>query len=232
MKLAIAPNPEMQLFSDLAESILTHSKVPVLILLSSELNDVYDYFLKNIDTFLQYAKELQLKDFSYLTFSHTDQKFYEENNDLALDFTHFKDNGLIEKFMLLGANFIEMNSSIENYNQKLKDIWDQNYKISLSSIGNKGQTLGIDIDEDEQKYLEKYPFPDLVAQIKNGNEVISTFTPFAIKQMNEALVYIKGNENKDVLSELLYGDKQEWELPAKIYKCIENAKIYTDISLL
>lgn len=108
------------------------------------------------------------------------------------------------------------------FNQILKEeLKKYSYKIGLFGIGADGHTAGI-LPESEAVNS-----PDLAYTYKTEKFERITITPKLIIELNEAVVYAKGEEKWKTLEELQY-DKDIHKKPAQILKVVPLLTMFTD----
>ena len=240
MKLAYSVQPEIAVFNDLSQLIISRKSVPVtLFLCGGSAIKIYQYFSDKFDAFLALAKTVSVTDFSYLTISLTDDRWFKDLNNENINSAVIKKTGLITKFEKYGASFIPMTNSIEikddvnNFNNIMIKHFNEDYKILIGGVGLDGHTCGIIPQNNEELFRSKYGLDqyctDVIVDNIHPNRI--TLTPYSLIKMDDCLIYMSGDEKKNVLTNLLYESKAEWEMPSIVYQSNKNAKIYTDILL-
>ncbi len=116
----------------------------------------------------------------------------------------------------------DANITTKKFNQELeKELAKSSYKIGLFGIGADGHTAGI-LPESEAVNS-----PDLAYTYKTEKFERITITPKLIVELNEAVVYAKGEEKWKTLEELQH-DKDIHKQPAQILKVVPLLTMFTD----
>ena len=139
---------------------------------------------------------------------------------------------LLEKgFNLLGAKLIPIlngesrDDTVKNFNEILhQEFRVAEYKIGLFGIGADGHTAGI-LPESEAVNSA-----DLAYGYDTPTFSRITLTPEAIEKLDEAVVWVQGENKWSVLEDLEKNDINITKQPAQILKRVSLLTIFTDYS--
>lgn len=161
---------------------------------------------------------------SNLTIALTDERYGQINHENSNWNSLLKNN-----FNLKEANIIQIlkgknrQETAKDFNEELKKyLTTDTYKIGIFGIGKDGHTAGIlpnSISVDSSEFACDY-----------DTEVFEriTITPKTISLLDEAIVYMQGEEKWPVVEDLLHTDKNIKEQPAQILKKLPKLTIFTD----
>jgi 6-phosphogluconolactonase/glucosamine-6-phosphate isomerase/deaminase len=97
-----------------------------------------------------------------------------------------------------------------------------NYKVGLFGIGSDGHTAGI---KPHSSAVEASAWTD---SFTGEDFERITVTPFAIAQLDEAILQASGADKVPTLKKLLYETIDIADQPAQILKTVQNCTLYTD----
>lgn len=159
-----------------------------------------------------------------LTIALTDERYGQVNHENSNWYSLIKNN-----FNLKEANIIQVlkdknrQETAKDFNEELKKyLTDDTYKIGFFGVGKDGHTAGI--------------LPNSVAVNSSelacdySTEVFEriTITPKTIELLDEAIVYMQGEEKWPVVKDLLEKNISIEEQPAQILKKLTKLTIFTD----
>jgi 6-phosphogluconolactonase/glucosamine-6-phosphate isomerase/deaminase len=238
MKFIYSPQPETVFFKELTDSILTHKSRDLTIFLSGgSLINAYKYFVEKFNSFITLAKNVDITDFSFLTFTLGDERWFENLSDKNITYNQLVDLGFVENFQRVGAKFYRLNRTdsryvdADNFQDIYKGQFQDTYKILVGGIGKDGHTCGIFSQDSQEEFNEIYIEEEYALAVKIENEFSNriTLTPKAILEMDEVILYVAGEEKSEILNKFMYEDFDIWEMPAQIYKKLKDIKIVTDV---
>ncbi len=170
------------------------------------------------------AELLADKSLSNLTVMLTDERYgplkHENSNWYRLVKNGFNVPGAIFVPILIGEGIISTT-------QKFNIVLDQqfkiaDYKIGLFGIGKDGHTAGIlpgSVAVESQDLAASYDTPIFVR---------ITITPRTIEKLDEAVVWMQGEEKWGVVKDLVENDIEIIKQPAQILKKVPLLTIFTD----
>jgi 6-phosphogluconolactonase/glucosamine-6-phosphate isomerase/deaminase len=163
-------------------------------------------------------------DLSGLFISLVDERFGpighpHENWQLLLD-AGFDMSGISWYRPLQGKELLETTEDYESWLQS--HVIAADYSIGLFGIGSDGHTAGIK--------------PDTVSVVAPGWAVgytgpdfeRVTMTPYAIEQLDEAVIQVFGSDKAATIHQLLYDDVQLTDQPAQVLKQVKKSTLFTD----
>lgn len=113
-------------------------------------------------------------------------------------------------------------STTQKFNEILKkEVAENSYKIGLFGIGADGHTGGI------LPHSDAVNSPGLAYTYKTEKFERITVTPKTITQLDEIVVFVKGEEKWNTLKDL-EGDKEVFDQPAQILKKVKLLTVFTD----
>jgi 6-phosphogluconolactonase/glucosamine-6-phosphate isomerase/deaminase len=167
---------------------------------------------------------LEGKSLTNLTVMLTDERYGPLKHENSNWFRLVK-NG----FNVPGSTFVPIlvGEGIISTTQKFNTVLDQqlktaDYKIGLFGIGKDGHTAGIlpgSIAVESQDLAASYDTPIFVR---------ITITPKTIEKLDEAVVWMQGEEKWPVVKNLIESDLEIIKQPAQILKKIPLLTIFTD----
>ena len=240
MKLIYSTNPEIALFSELVETIFTHRSVPItLFLCGGSAVKIYKYFEEKFETFMTLGKTIGVTDLSNLVVSFTDDRWFNDLSDENINYNIIYNTGLLDKFKNLKATIVPMTQSgslednSKKFNERIEKFFPNSYKIMIGGMGLDGHTCGILPQTNEQDFIEMYGSKSysVGVTVNNVHKERLTITPYSIEEIDEHLIYVEGENKKNMLHDLFYEEKEQWLMPAQIFKNLQKVKVFTDIVL-
>jgi 6-phosphogluconolactonase/glucosamine-6-phosphate isomerase/deaminase len=154
----------------------------------------------------------------------TDERYGEINHPDGNWFQLLKLGFILPEAKLIPIlNGQDRNDTTLKFNENLKqEFQNADYKIGIFGIGADGHTAGIlpqSTAVDSEEYAYYYETPKF-------NRI--TMTPLAISLLDEAIVFMKGEEKWPVVMDLLNKDIDLKTQPAQVLKKLPKLTIFTD----
>lgn len=203
---------------DLSETIREHLDIDdsVLLLLSGG---------SSIQIATIISRELSGCNLSNLAISLTDERYgkpghHDENWQQLVD-EGLNLPGATLYRPLQGNNIIQTVSDFENW---LQDQLDHTgYKIGIFGIGTDGHTAGIKPESPATKTT------GLASSFQGDDYQRVTMSFNAIRQLDEAVVQVSGQDKRQVLSDFIHKDMPLSRQPAQILKEVPKVTIYSNL---
>lgn len=220
MKYQFEPNPTEAAASALAETLsakLAEGK-RVLWLLSGG---------SSLTIATQAASKIDSDNIENLAITMTDERFVpvgspDENWQQLLD-SGFSLPGAKLYRPLNGKSRVETTANLNHWLDEELRVAD--YKIAIFGMGTDGHTAGIKPDSVAVTSTE------LAADFTGDDFERITITPTMVRQLDEAVIQISGDNKRSQLEQLLHDELDVNQQPAQILKSVPRAVIYTDVKL-
>lgn len=175
-------------------------------------------------------------------FTMLDERFSEDkevNNFLQLQKTHFyeaalqKDCSFYGSLPRPGENLENFSKRIENRLREWKSTSPKGKIIAIFGMGSDGHTAGIFPEPDTQKFEQLFNSENWVIgyQANTKYQQRTTTTLSFFKNIDRALIYVCGNEKKEMLKNVIHSATQINQAPALAWKNLKSATIFTNINI-
>jgi 6-phosphogluconolactonase len=178
----------------------------------------------------------------YLTLAPVDERF--DPTGEASNFAAFMETDFFRKAESAGVRFIDTRVKEEQGRDDLANEFEtallrgstskSGKIITILGMGPDGHTAGIFPDADEKAFHDRFDGSRLVVGYRAPEyatcpERITTTPSFLEKNIDQAFVYLSGEEKRDTWERVLRNDEPIHLLPAGIFQRLRRVEVFTDL---